>query len=310
MHHGVTIIGYTDLPSRMAAHGEPALRQRTSCTCSPTWAAAKSFQIDLDDEVVRGALVAARRRADLAAAQAGAAADARGQAGRSGRVAAKPAAGARQGHGTALDRRGWPAPVGRSGARRGGAAHGARPASRPREFLAAPHGVRAGLLRRLAGGLERHAGAAHAAHERHQRHQRHHHRRRHAAGRRPGAGVAAGRPAAPSPSCSPRSTSPAASSSPSACCGCSAGSEVEPCTESLVTVAYLVAGVLFILSLGGLSSPGDRAARQPLRHRRHGASPSVATAARARRAGGYAGARRRHGRSARPSARCWPRASR
>ena len=41
-------------------------------------------------------------------------------------------------------------------------------------------------------------------------------------------------------------------------------------SEAEATVAYLVAGVLFILALRGLSSAGDRAARQPLRHRRHG----------------------------------------
>jgi NAD/NADP transhydrogenase alpha subunit len=42
----------------------------------------------------------------------------------------------------------------------------------------APHGVRDGDLRRLAGHLERGARAAHAADERHQRDQRHHRRRR------------------------------------------------------------------------------------------------------------------------------------
>ncbi len=45
----------------------------------------------------------------------------------------------------------------------------------------APDGLRAGLRRWLAGGVERHAGAAHAAHERHQCDQRHHRDRRHAA---------------------------------------------------------------------------------------------------------------------------------
>ena len=60
--HGVTIIGYTDLPSRMAPHGERALRQRTSChLLERDGRRRKSFHVDLDDEVVRGALVAARR---------------------------------------------------------------------------------------------------------------------------------------------------------------------------------------------------------------------------------------------------------
>jgi hypothetical protein len=43
---------------------------------------------------------------------------------------------------------------------------------------AAPHGVRAGGVRRLAGGVERHPGPAHPADERHQRGQRHHRHRR------------------------------------------------------------------------------------------------------------------------------------
>ena len=72
-----------------------------------------------------------------------------------------------------------------------------------------------------------------------------------------GAGARSGvASSARSPRCSPRSTSPAASSSPSACCRCSSGSapkwrSME--TGGSLTVAYLVAGVLFIRSLGGLS---------------------------------------------------------
>ena len=41
-------------------------------------------------------------------------------------------------------------------------------------------------------------------------------------------------------------------------------------SASLATVAYIGATILFILSLGGLSQPGDLAARQPVRHHRHG----------------------------------------
>ena len=120
------------------------------------------------------------------------------------------------------------------------------------------------VLRRLAGRLERDARAAHAADERHQRDQRHHPRRRHAAAHR------------------------AARIAASAILGAVAillatiniaggflvtqrmlrdvpqarrGSPAVP--ESLVTVAYIVAGVLFILSLGGLSRAGDRPPRQP-----------------------------------------------
>ena len=38
----------------------------------------------------------------------------------------------------------------------------------------------------------------------------------------------------------------------------------------LAGLLYLVAGVLFILALRGLSSPETSRARQPVRHDRHG----------------------------------------
>ena len=41
-------------------------------------------------------------------------------------------------------------------------------------------------------------------------------------------------------------------------------------SASLTALAYLVAAVLFILALRGLSSPGHVASGQPLRHDRHG----------------------------------------
>ena len=41
-------------------------------------------------------------------------------------------------------------------------------------------------------------------------------------------------------------------------------------SASLATVSYIGATILFILSLGGLSNPGDLAPRQPVRHDRHG----------------------------------------
>ncbi len=58
---------------------------------------------------------------------------------------------------------------------RGGGAHRPRP-GRAAGVPFASHRVRAGVRRRLAGRLERDAGAAHAADERHQRDQRHHRR--------------------------------------------------------------------------------------------------------------------------------------
>jgi NAD(P) transhydrogenase subunit alpha len=53
-------------------------------------------------------------------------------------------------------------------------------------------------------------------------------------------------------SCWRPSTSPAASSSPSACSRCSA-SRQGPVSYSLLTVTYIAASALFIMSLGGLS---------------------------------------------------------
>ena len=54
---------------------------------------------------------------------------------------------------------------------------------------------------------------------------------------------------------SPRSTCSAASPSRSACSRCSASRGRRPCPPASSTVAYLGATILFILSLGGLSNP-------------------------------------------------------
>jgi hypothetical protein len=132
---------------------------------------------------------------------------------------------------------------------------------------AAPHGVRARLLRRLAGRLERHPRAAHPADGGHQRHQRHHHRRWALARN-------VDRPATPrccsarSRCCSRRSTSRVASSSPSACSRCS-GSRGLTWSCPLI-VAYLVAERAVHPEPARPLQPGDRSARQRLRHHRHG----------------------------------------
>ena len=61
--HGVTIIGYTDLPSRLAGHGEPALRHATSSHLLDGHGRRDArSDVDMDDEVIRGALVVARGR--------------------------------------------------------------------------------------------------------------------------------------------------------------------------------------------------------------------------------------------------------
>src|SRR5882724_831897 len=52
--------------------------------------------------------------------------------------------------------------------------------------------------------------------------------------------------------CWPPSTSPAVSWSPSACCACSKNKVFM--SQGFITALYLAAGVLFIMSLGGLSA--------------------------------------------------------
>ena len=59
---------------------------------------------------------------------------------------------------------------------------------------------------------------------------------------------------AASRSCSPRSTSRAASSSRSACCACSGSEGDRTMITTIRSLAYLVASLLFILSLRGLST--------------------------------------------------------
>ncbi len=54
--HGVTIIGYTDLPSRMSAQSS-RLYANNICHLLDDMGGAEDFKIDLEDEVVRGAIV-------------------------------------------------------------------------------------------------------------------------------------------------------------------------------------------------------------------------------------------------------------
>ena len=57
--HGVHIIGYTDLPSRLAPTASQ-LYGNNLLHLLADLGGARHFHVDLDDEVVRGALVAAR----------------------------------------------------------------------------------------------------------------------------------------------------------------------------------------------------------------------------------------------------------
>ena len=164
--HGVTIIGYTDLPSRLAKQSSHAVRDQP---VPPRRGAVQ-------DQGRRHQRQHGRRgdprpdgdqgRRDHLAAAAAEAAGAPPPKPRPRRRRAAP----KKGHGHGARR----ADV---GARRSAIVFGvgarrcscsSAPTRRPR-FLGALHGLRAGLLRRLHGDLERDAGAAHAADERDQR---------------------------------------------------------------------------------------------------------------------------------------------
>jgi NAD(P) transhydrogenase subunit alpha len=56
VHHGVSVVGYSDLPSRMAAQSS-ALYANNLCHLLHDMGGAEDFRVDLEDEVVRGALV-------------------------------------------------------------------------------------------------------------------------------------------------------------------------------------------------------------------------------------------------------------
>ena len=161
--HGVTIIGYTDLPSRLAKQSSTLyatnLLRLTEELCKTKDGV---IDVNMDDDAIRGLTVIkdgditwpppppklpraasgqARRRGPGAAEETGTATARRADVGE------PPGHGLRRRRaGVRLDRR-----------------------LRAGRLPGALHGLRAGLLRRLHGGLERHAGAAHAADERHQR---------------------------------------------------------------------------------------------------------------------------------------------
>ncbi len=239
--HGVTIIGYTDLPSRLPTQSSQLyatnLRHLLTDMCPKKDGV---LVVDLQDEVVRGATVV-KDGADHVAA-AGAEAVGRAAVGRDSHRAAE-AGGART------------PPQGQAARRSVAALLGAAAARRPRPGGAAVvhgalHGVRPGLLRRLHGRLERDAGAAHAADERHQRDQQHHHHRGAAPGEL-GRGARARHGGRDAPHHQHqhrrrlRSDAAHARDVPEVRARVTAG---------LVTVSYIGAVILFILALGGLSN--------------------------------------------------------
>ena len=180
--HGVTIIGYTDLPSRLARQSSTLyatnLFRLTEELCKTKDGV---INVNMDDEAIRGLTVIKEGSITwpppapkLSAAPP---------------AAAKPAAAKHRGTPAgARARWRWRAGLGKSTAIVFAVAAvmfwfiGAERAGNISRSL---HRVRAGLLRRLHGGLECDAGTAHAADERHQRDLQHHRHRRAGAGRSP-----------------------------------------------------------------------------------------------------------------------------
>ena len=184
VRHGVTIIGYTDLTSRLARQSSTLyannLLRLTEDLCKTK---DGTINVNFDDDAIRGLTVikdgavswpAPPPKLPVAPAKPPAAA-----------AVAAPAKKSSHGHGGASE----PASAGSLaitfGA--GAAAVLARRRIRARGVPRPLHRVRARLFHRLHGRLERHALAAHAADERDQRDLEHHR------GRRAGAGRAAAR---------------------------------------------------------------------------------------------------------------------
>jgi NAD(P) transhydrogenase subunit alpha len=187
--HGVTLVGYTDLVGRLS-------KQSSTLYATNLFRLAEELcktkdgdgiDVNMEDEAIRGLTVIKDGDHLAAAFPQGAAAPAGRQA--RGRRGARPP------RATAT------APARRPRAERGGHVRRRRRAVLAHRRLRAGelprplHGLRAGLLRRLHGGVERHAGAAHAADERDQRHFQHHRHRRAGADRAAAGRAGAVRPA-------------------------------------------------------------------------------------------------------------------
>ena len=161
--HGVTIVGYTDLASRLAKQSSTLystnLLRLTEELCKTKDGVVN---VNMEDEAIRGLTVIKEGSITWPPPPPKLPAVAPRQAGRG---AGRRAEGARPRAAASRCRRKSLAMV--FGVRRAGL-----PARRPLRAGQLPrplHRVRAGLLRRLHGDLERDAGAAHAADERDQR---------------------------------------------------------------------------------------------------------------------------------------------
>ena len=258
VRHGVTIVGYKDLPSRLAKQAS-TLYATNLFRLMEDMIKTKSIdgdavKVDMADEVLRGTTVINQGEVTwpppppkLSAAPP---------------AVAKPAAVVPKAEGP------WRAERPDVRHQDGGAVRRRRaglPARRPLCAAVVPrslHRVRARLLRRLHGGVEREARAAHAAHERDQRSLQHHRHRR-AGADRAGSDEDLRRPLAPERvdtlAVGGRDRArhdqhvrrlrrdPAhAADVPQV--------RATIMTSSLSTVSYIGATILFILCLGGLSN--------------------------------------------------------
>ena len=170
VRHGVTIIGYTDLASRLAKQSSTLyatnLLRLTEELCKAKDGVAV---VNMEDDAIRGLTVVrtAPSPGPPPLKQAPAPAP----------KAAAPVVEKKSGHGHG----GTGAPMSAKTLTIVFAVMAvlfwAVGAYAPVAFPGALHGVRAGLLHRLHGGVERHARAAHAADERDQRHLQHHRHR-------------------------------------------------------------------------------------------------------------------------------------
>ena len=178
--HGVTIVGYTDLASRMAQQSS-TLYANNLFRLSEELCKTKDgvINVNMEDDAIRGLTVVKDGEITWPAPPLAVAPKP------PAKPAAAPAAKKAHGHGEASG----PMPAAQAGHRGRRHRRAVRDGGRLRagRVPVALHGVRAGLLCGLHGGVECEARAAHAADERDQRHQLHH---RH---RRAGADIAAGR---------------------------------------------------------------------------------------------------------------------
>jgi NAD(P) transhydrogenase subunit alpha len=159
VRHGVTIVGYTDLASQSSTLYATNLLRLTEELCK---AKDGTIDVDLDDDAIRGLTVIKEGTVTWPAPPL-----------------KQPAAPQARGRRTAAAAPAKPRPrpqqradVGQGARDRVRGRRARVPAGRPvraGQLPVALHGVRAGLLHRLHGDLERDAVAAHAADERDQR---------------------------------------------------------------------------------------------------------------------------------------------